>query len=219
MKKQTLENYYTSRRGKLLKDFDKIAKSVRDILISHYGEELTDTTIRETRQEYDALIPQLPYIGKRNIFLDNLIFSAMFLALYRVLKKYGRTVEESGKIIYEIAEVYHDEVSRFYVRRLRRQAAESQKRHCPEDWVFTLIEGDGKGFDLGIDFTECGIYKFFHAQGADEFTPFLCLLDFPVSKAFGMELVRTATIAQGADKCDFRYKRVQNKRRMASGVS
>jgi hypothetical protein len=33
------------------------------------------------------------------------------------------------------------------------------------------------------------------------------LLDFPLSKAFGRGLVRNMTIAEGAEKCDFHYKK------------
>jgi hypothetical protein len=55
-------------------------------------------------------------------------------------------------------------------------------------WVLTYIWGDGKEFDYGYDITECGICKFLHDQHADELVPFLCLVDFPLSKAFGRGL-------------------------------
>ena len=219
MNKQMVENYYTSRKSKLLKDFDKYRrKHVRKALVSHYGDDLTDTIARETRQEYEALIPQLSYIGgKKNPLTTNLIQCAWGLALYKVLKTHDKTAEEAAKIIYEAVEAQLRSSPKFLLRllgrwmfaqyRLKKQAAESQKRRYPEDWVWSFIKGDGKEFDFGMDFTECAICKFFHAQGADEFTPFLCLLDFPMSKAFGTGLVRTMTLAEGAEKCDFRYKR------------
>jgi hypothetical protein len=193
-------------------------KHVRKVLVSRYGDDLSNTILKETRQEYETLIPELPYVGgKKNIFTIYLIQSAWALALYRVLKIHGKTVEETGKIIYEALEAQLRSYPKFlrYLLgkwmfakyRLNRQAAESQKRHYPEDWVWSFIKGDGKEFDFGMDFTECAICKFFHIQGADEFTPFLCLSDFPISKAFGIGLVRTSTLAEGAEKCDFRYKR------------
>ena len=91
--------------------------------------------------------------------------------------------------------------------KLRRYAAESQKRAYPQDWICTFVEGHGREFDFGMDYTKCGICKFFHYQGADEFAPYLCLLDFPTQKAMGTGMVRTMTIAEGAEKCDFRFKR------------
>jgi hypothetical protein len=35
----------------------------------------------------------------------------------------------------------------------------------------------------------------------------MCLADFPMSEAFGSGLVRTTTIAEGFNRCDFRFKR------------
>lgn len=47
-------------------------------------------------------------------------------------------------------------LSRFGKRRLKKIAEESQKRLYPGGWMATFVEGDGKEFDIGIDYTECG---------------------------------------------------------------
>ncbi len=36
-------------------------------------------------------------------------------------------------------------------------------------------------FDYGLDVTECGIVRFYHAQDADELAPYMCLSDCVVS--------------------------------------
>lgn len=224
MKKQMVNNYYTARKSKLLKDFGNVAKVMKKVLVSHYGDEFAEVVAGETRQEFEALIPQLPYIGGgKNRLTKDLIGAVWFLALYTVLKKHDKTVEEIGKIIYEYTEAYLSLLPplsklglHFYGRMMftgvgkkliKSQATLSQKRQYPEDWVWSFIEGDGKEFDFGMDFIECGVCKFFHSQGADEFTRFACLTDFPMSKFTGSGLVRTMTLAEGAEKCDFRYKR------------
>ena len=94
------------------------------------------------------------------------------------------------------------------VRGARRMALESQKREYPGAWVYTVLEGDGKEFDWGIDQVECGICKFFADQDAQEFVPYMCALDFIASDYFGWGLVRTTTLAEGGERCDFRFKRV-----------
>ena len=48
--------------------------------------------------------------------------------------------------------------------------------------------------------------KFYQANEAGELSPYICLSDYVVSKAFDRGLVRYQTIAEGAAKCDFRYK-------------
>jgi len=221
MKSEDTDSYYARSRRKLLKSFDKRAGAARRILTSRYGAELADTILREARQGYEALIPHLPHVGDKNLFLGNLIQSAAALALYRVLKSYGKTVEEAGKILYDLVEEHVHRYPRFLLRRiarlrfsahrLKKHAAESQEHRHPESWVFTFVEDGGeegqKEFDFGLDFTECAICKFFHAQGADEFTPYVCLIDFAMSRACNMGMVRTMTLAEGHAKCDFRYMR------------
>jgi hypothetical protein len=48
--------------------------------------------------------------------------------------------------------------------------------------------------------------KFFHEQGADEFTPYMCFIDFLMFPAMGIALEREGTIAQGCGRCDFRFR-------------
>jgi hypothetical protein len=91
-------------------------------------------------------------------------------------------------------------------RMLKRAAAASQRREYPEGFVFHFVEGKGEAVDFGIDYTECAIVKFFKAQGADEFTRYVCLFDYPHSRLSGTGLVRTMTLAEGAEKCDFRFR-------------
>jgi len=221
MTSQDADSYYVRSKQKLMKSFDKRAGAARKVLTSRYGAQPADTILREARQRYEVLIHHLPHVGEKNIFLGNLIQSAAALALYEVLKRYGKTVEEAGKILYDLVEEHVHRYPRFLLRRvaglrfstrrLKKHAAESQERRHPGNWVFTFVEDGGedgeKEFDFGLDFTECAICKFYHARGADEFTPYVCLLDFPLCQACSMGMVRTMTLAEGHAKCDFRYRR------------
>ena len=85
MKNEVVDNYYTSQKLKLLKEFDKVMRKYgRKILASYYGDDLADTVIKEGRQEYEALIPQLPYVGgKKNPWTKILVQCTGFLAVYR----------------------------------------------------------------------------------------------------------------------------------------
>jgi hypothetical protein len=75
------------------------------------------------------------------------------------------------------------------------------------DWVYSVVEGEGRAFDWGIDQVECGILKFYAAQDAEDLTRYVCALDFIASDYFGWGLVRTSTLAEGGQRCDFRFKR------------
>lgn len=193
MGNQVDKKYYVSRKSELLEEFDKNAQYWRQVIVSQYGDDFANTIVRESRVEYEALIPEIPYIGgDENHLTGSLIESAECLALYKAMKARGKTAEETGKILYDTIEVRSrcpsppirpsKRLSREELMRRRRERAEkSQKRRYPGDWVYGFVEGDGREFDYGYDFSECGTRKFYHAQGADEFLAFCCFLDFPKS--------------------------------------
>ena len=45
------------------------------------------------------------------------------------------------------------------------------------------------------------------AEGAPELAPYLCLIDILYSEKFGWGLMRTTTLADGDERCDFRFKK------------
>ena len=92
------------------------------------------------------------------------------------------------------------------MRRRRERAERSQERRYAWDWVYAFVEGDGEEFDYGYDFEECATEKFYRTQGAEEFLPFYCFLDFPKCEQGGLGLRRTMTLAEGGEKCDFRFE-------------
>jgi len=60
---------------------------------------------------------------------------------------------------------------------------------------------------VSFDVTLCPFADYFKDQGVPELTPHAaCNLDFATARAYGVELVRTQTIADGAEHCDFRWK-------------
>jgi hypothetical protein len=213
-------DYYVSRKAKLLKAFDKVAAHMRKAAATRHGDEFAGDIVAEARREFDALIPEIPYVGGKTNRLTNdaLIPSVACLALYRALKGRGKTVQDAGDIIDATVRAQFESFPKpllrlvgwyrstaYYVKKLKKQAALSQDRKYPGDWVFTIVEG--RDFDYGIDFTECGICKFFGAHDAEELIPCLCATDFIAGAALGSGLVRTTTLADGADKCNFRFKR------------
>jgi 2-dehydropantoate 2-reductase len=208
-------------RRRLLHKFDSHARRLRPVLTAGLGPAQADAVMAETRRDFDDLIPAIPFIGGRsNPLTWNLESSAMFLALYRVLKRRGLGLDDIGQIAYLGIEAWLRgypplllrlvgwwRFTPWYLRSVRRRAARSQARHFPGDWVYRFVPGDGRAFDWGIDYTACGILKFYRAQGAEGFMRSVCPLDIPMGQAFGLGMRRTGTLAGGAPCCDFRFKR------------
>lgn len=218
MNKQIAEEHYTSRKSEILALFDDHAQAWKPFIVSRYGDDFADTILKEAREQHEGLIPEIPFIGgDKNPMTRHLIRSTTSLALYKAMKARGKTAEETGKIIYDavMERVSHLKpwplkMTQNDVKRMKEQAKRSQERRYPGDWVREYVEGDGVEFDYGYDFFECGTQKFYHTQGADEFLPYFCFLDFPINKAYGRGLwgfTRTITLAEGHEKCNFRFKK------------
>ena len=214
------EASYASQKSRLLKDLDKMAARVKRVLISRYGREQAQALIRQSRQEYEALIPQIPYIGEKSPMLIFLLPTSRYLAVYRALQRQGGTVEDAGRLIYEMMEAEAEAIpgpvrrlmgylwfSPLFLRRVRKRAAESRKRQYPGGYVYDYVEGNGRDFDWGIDYTECSSCKLLKAQDAMELAPYVCAVDKVSSELMGWGLTRTMTLAEGFEKCDFRFKK------------
>lgn len=218
MKYPVDKKYYTSRKEELMQGYDAAAKSWGPAIFGEYGEISAYRMLQEARQAFEALIPKIPYIGgDENRYTPSLINGARCLALYQGMQKYGRTAEDTGKVLYDtiLAQLGKPKpkapkapkpTPKQIKERREQGAALSQERRYPGDYVYEIVTGDGKKFDYGFNFTECATQKFYHAQGADEFMKFYCYLDYPTSKVAGECLTRTKTRGLGHDICNHRVK-------------
>ena len=203
----------------LLGLYDWVGGRIRRVLTARYGKP-SRAIARQARQEFKLLIRRLPDIGGlRNSRMQLVAAAALFLALYRPLRARGIAVEEIGAVIGEVVGAAYDAFPPFLlrlygglyftrsaVRRAEKAALGSQERRYAGDWVFRFVAGNGE-FDWGVDYVECGIIKFFQREGAEEFTPTMCGLDWLASERFGWGLQRTCTLASGGERCDFRFRR------------
>jgi len=215
------QNYYASRKSQLLKDFDKTANLVRSSIISKYGLDFANTLYRDTRQEYEMLIPQIPHLegvrgGPLNSFLR---ITAQEIALYKAMKKHGKTAGETWEICHEALRLRMEKYPRIkrwlfgrimytgILKKRVRKLAATGKRLRFGDFEVRYVIGDGEYFDFGVDYVVCGNYKLAKDQGAEEFAPYICMSDIALSDAMEWGLIRTETLADGCERCDFRFKK------------
>jgi hypothetical protein len=211
-------NFYLDHQDSIRKDVGKTMGFVRKVIAQESGETQAGQIVTATMSRFAELLPDLPDIGgSDNGLTQNLYQSAGALALYQVLKGYGKTAGQTGEILFRAVEDQFSSdpmagmdgrmtLSESTQNRLRQAAEQSQQRRYPQDWVFQFIPGDESSFTYGVDYEECGIVKYYRSQKAEELTVYLCLLDFPLSNAMNTGLVRTETLAQGGRRCDFRYQ-------------
>ena len=211
---------YLFRKKRLLKDFEKSLSRVKLSLFTWLGEEQAWRLIRESRQEYEILIPRIPFIGSKNPLLVFLLPTTRYLAVYRALQRQGLTIEDARNLLLEIGTeeiraipliarrfITYLWFSQWFVNRIKKGAINSQKREYSGNYVLIFVEGDGQEFDYGVDYIECASCKLLEAEDALELAPYACVVDKTASELMGWGLKRTMTLAEGSHKCDFRFKK------------
>ena len=222
MSVKVVKDYYMKNKAKLMTQFDKLLHISREILLKQYNESQIEVMFNKMRKDYENLIPEIPYIGgRRNPFTSMLIDSVSMLAVFRTLENEGLSYHDIGELSYGIWEI----VNKIRVHKLEKKGQQPkdqyfndtyinfnknlakvlQQKKYPDDWVMEFVEGDGKTFDYGFKFTECGIHKVFKRLGAEKYVPFLCLTDLAQGNIYGFGVTRTQTIGNGDPICDLRF--------------
>jgi hypothetical protein len=150
MDKPTGADYYVGRSKALTKAHDQLLRYGMGLLTERYGAEAVPGIVAETRAAFAGLIPQIPYIGgQANPLTDTLEQMTSLLALYRVLERRGRPVDEIGTLVHAMAQQRVDAtplllrrlagklyMSRLWRRRTEKKALASQSGQYPGNFVF-----------------------------------------------------------------------------------
>ena len=213
--------YYVRNQAKYMQLYDRGSRHQRGVLAKHFDESQIDTWIPAARLRFQALLPEVPYIGgDDNGFTQDYVFPSVVLPWAHILRDEGLPIRKIGQLIVELGSAgcaalsspAREQMGRaFFSEKKKDQwrevARQSQVRQYPGDWVVQYVEGDGETFDYGLDMIECARLKLWRAQGLEEFVPYLCLADWPYWRAIGVEAKRTQTLACGGTCCDDRYIR------------
>lgn len=214
-------NYYISKEKELMNSFNETSKYISKVMEKDYDKLKIREIVNNSRNEFEKIIPQIPYIGgDSNSLTEDLIFPAIYLAYYRVLKKEGKDSHYMGELIINSVEIRfkpyplwlrravgNKMFTRRSIEKTKENALQSQEMIWPGNWVTVYVEPTDDSFDIGWDNLECGILKFFKDFDAEEIVPYFCQLDYVQAKGYDMIFFRKGTLANGNEKCDFRYKK------------
>lgn len=195
-------------------------KSVEKTLLKELPKSDVRKILADTQAAYKEMSSDMPDIGRGSNSLSAILYwSVWSLALYFIMRKRNCTDDWIGNLILKANKLQTDSLSSYVKRnmkermfkdaqkaRMRKWCALSAKREYPENWVADFVEEDG--FDYGIDYHECAICKLYAKHGALGLVPYICKTDFNLANSVGYTLQRTGTIADGNQKCDFRYRKM-----------
>ena len=198
MSVKLISDYYIKRKPKLMEQFDKFLGIAKEFIVKQFSESKAEELIKQMKDEYETLIPEIPYIGgRKNPFTSMLVDCVATLAIFRILEKAGLTYREIGEFNnefwekisrirkYKLEKAGQNPVDQYfndtYVSYTKKLSETSRQKKYPFDWVMEFVEGDGKTFDYGFKITECGTHKVFKKLGAEKYVPFICLTDFALA--------------------------------------
>jgi hypothetical protein len=211
-------DYYASRRKRLLRGFDRLARRLRPKLERRYGGAFAEEVLVDSRRELERIIPRIPYIGGwRNAFTPVMVVNAWLLALHRAMTARGKSAEEVIRVCAEVSDEFIRSFPGFLLRAVGRlaflppvrrffqkQAQRSQERRFPGDFVYEVrVSEDG---EFALVFEECAVNKFYDAENVRELKPYCNFFDVTCSRLMNMGVDARETIGLGCEKCSLRYK-------------
>ena len=194
---------------------NNITLIVMGVALSHITKEAVNTAKmkKDMLKEYQQIMSNAKDIGKHNQLLSAYAMGAWFIAMNRVnqlspdknceimIKGFRRS--RIFHIVMGNADHY---LSPKRIKKQKKWVDYTHQRIYENDWVVNLLYGT-KEYDLGYDYLECGICKLCHDEGCIHLAKYLCQLDYLFAEIMGLRLERTTTIAEGGQKCDFRFSR------------
>jgi len=186
-----------------------------------------ETIIANTDKHYQYISVDTKFAAASPNPIDRrLDFSSYFLALIKTMNEKGEDFDSIRKLCLEIVTEYVKPknkmqqllkripaklmgtwFSKIFIKAFNRKVNNNPN---PGGFVANIITEKQETFGLGygVDIIECGICKLFQKHNYQKYASILCEVDEITSGLAGLQLIRTGTIANGAKKCDFRFKKV-----------
>lgn len=186
---------------------------------------LSKDLLVQIEQEFNNLKEDVCFANTSQNLVDRrLIFTSYFLAFIIALDRQGESFEKIRKISLQIVSEYvrpKNRIQKFMkmlpvlllksgignalVKAFARRAS---KAGHPDGFVAKIItdKNETNGLGYGVDILQCGICKLFNKHDYSQYAKILCEVDEITSGLAGLELIRKGTIANGAEKCDFRWR-------------
>lgn len=179
----------------------------------------------QIEHEFNTLKEDVNFANTSQNLVDRrLLFTSYFLAFIVILDKQGESYEKIREISLQIVHEYVRPKNRFqkFMKILpvlllksgmgnvmvKAFAGRVSAAGHPDGFVAKIItdKNETYGLGYGVDILECGICKLFNKHGYSRYAKILCEVDEITSGLAGLQLIRSGTIANGALKCDFRWR-------------
>lgn len=198
-----------------------VDRAIRRYLKKHYPRHMKRIIARAKRIR-PKLIEKAPDMGgKENTLAGNLNMFILFLSYYEATnhRMAGEAIDEIIDDIYKHLRLLHkimDINNKRFLKVLRKYLYRSYQKYADKvsekrskgQWMDTweMIvnpNNDNRGFAFTL--VGCPLVEYAKKYGYMELMPHMCALDHTYAKLIHAKLIRTHTVATGADSCDYWY--------------
>jgi ubiquinone biosynthesis protein len=188
----------------------------RTILSEYHDNFGVQTILDETWARYRDIEQQIPVLTQLGPTI-NVRLAGATLAMYETLLSAGHSNVEALAIFKRISWAIYDKMGDLPMIAATALTSDPHNRMKLATQMFRtfpfsspdylMVDIPSAGNVVGFDVLTCPVAEFFRSHGREELCrETWCELDFPLAEKWGGELERTTTIAEGADRCDFRWK-------------
>ncbi len=195
-------------------------------VVSNHFPGNAEKIIADTDNHFNNISPDIHFAKTSANPIDRrLDFCGYFLALIKTLDERGESFDNIRKICLEVvteyvrpknkiqqllkrlpAKLINTWLSGIFLKALNKKVSANKNSGGFIANIITDKE-ETLGLGYGIDILECGICKLFKKHDCQQYASILYEVDEMTSAMAGLKLIRKGTIANGATKCDFRFKK------------
>lgn len=210
------KEFYDRKRESIIDSFNKNYERTIKQLVQRLGDQAAEDARLETIERIDGLIPRLPDVGGRdNQFIQVILFCAWYMPFYEAVSDRGMDTEEYVRMITRLFHASFTRYpgfvrhlggrlvrSRFFIRRMEKRAAISQRRRYPKDWVYS-VSRDTEDPDtlFQVEYSQCAVCLLMEECGAEELMPYCNVVDFIMAKSLGYGFENPLVIGRGSETC------------------
>ena len=198
-----------------------VYKAIIRYLKKHYPREL-DKIVKRAKDILPDLKAKAPNLGgKENTLANNMDMFLLFLSFYEASdhRMAGEAIDEIIADLYARLKFLNGIMNinrpgflkllrKYLYRSYRVYAAKVKQKRSRGEWIeaWGMIV-DPENTDVGFAFTlvGCPLVEYAKKYGYEELMPHMCALDHSYAKIMHAKLIRTHTVATGADSCDYWY--------------
>ena len=210
-----------SRQKRLIWVYHRLIRYSKKTLKQYLDDDTAVQLMADTKEAVPGVVSRLPETGgAKNLHSPVIQLTGVIVCFYIAAKKAGLSPEEAVYMIREVCEMLINRIpkpvgrligklafSKAGINMFKRQAAMSQKRQYPEDFVFEAEisrDADG-GVTIANIFSECAVHQLFEREHVPELKPYCNFFDPLFSARFNMGVDSNHTFAQYGDACRLEF--------------